>query len=270
MSHMRDSLFTLSAVALTLGLAACGGSQEPQANAPTTAQNTAQGPYGAAMGQPSSNATEPGTTTQQYPASSTSPGEGPTTSGTSAMSATSTPGFQGNAGGSTPADSPVNASAMSAMMDVSTFTDAQLAAIVQAINEGEIQQAQLALSKASSPQVKRFARDMLSEHRDMLNQDKSLMARLQITPSDNALSLQLKTDAQNDLSTLQDARGKDFDRDYVDAQVSGHNKALELVDRITPNVKSADMKASLKSARPKIEAHLRRAEQVQQSLQSGH
>jgi len=154
-------------------------------------------------------------------------------------------------------------------MDVSSLNDAQLAAVIQAMNEGEIQAAQLAQNKASSAQVKRFAHDMLTAHRDMMNQYTALLARLQITPMHNAISNQLKTDAQTEMSTLQGVRGKDFDRAYVDAQVRDHNKALELIDRILPNVKNSEMKSSLQSARSKVEAHLRHAEQLQQDLQTG-
>ncbi len=71
------------------------------------------------------------------------------------------------------------------------------------------------------------------------------------------------------MSALQSVRGHDFDRDYVDAQVRAHNKALELVDRIVPNIKSSEFKVQLQSTRPKIEAHLREAEQVQQKLMKG-
>ncbi len=223
------------------------------------------------MGQPSGNATEPtpGTTTQQY--SATSPSLGMYDAGATGAAGTDTSEAMGSNSGPTQTYGvgATNATGSAGMMDVSILNDAQLAAVVQTIHQGEIQEAQLAQSKASSADVKGFAREMLSAHRDMLNQGNALLAKLQIMPVDNAVSNQLKSDAQNEMATLQAMRGKDFDHDYINAQVRGHNKALELIDRILPNVKSAEWKASLQSARPKIEGHLRHAEQVQQTLQTG-
>jgi putative membrane protein len=159
---------------------------------------------------------------------------------------------------------------MGGVMDVSTLNDAQFAAIIQAINQGEIQEAQLAMVKGTSPDVKRLARDMMTAHRDMQNKTTALLARLQITPADNAVSTQLKTDTQSEIETLQSMRGKDFDRDYVDAQVRNHNKALELLDRMTPNMRNAELKSAMTNDRAKVEAHLRQAERVQEALTRGN
>jgi hypothetical protein len=52
------------------------------------------------------------------------------------------------------------------------------------------------------------------------------------------VSNQLKRDAQDELSTLQGMSGRDFD--YIDAQVRGHNLALELIDRMLPNITDSD------------------------------
>jgi putative membrane protein len=151
--------------------------------------------------------------------------------------------------------------------DMSGLSDAQVAAIVQVINEGEIQQAQLAQSKAKSAGVKRFAQHMLAAHRDMENKDKKLLVRIQVVPSESAVGNQLKTEGQNQLSTLQGMTGPDFDRDYIEVQIRGHNQALELIDRMVPAVKSAELKTELQNARPVVEQHLLEAERIQQDMQ---
>jgi putative membrane protein len=134
---------------------------------------------------------------------------------------------------------------------------------------GQMQAAQLAESRASSPEVKKYARDMATQHREMQNRANAVFSRTQITPNDNAVSSQLKSDAQSDVSTLQTMRGKDFDREYMDEQVRAHNHGLELIDRMIPNAKSSELKAELQAARTKVEGHLRQAERIQQTLQKG-
>jgi putative membrane protein len=137
------------------------------------------------------------------------------------------------------------------------------------LNQGEIEEAQVALTKSTSPETKKFAREMATAHHDMQDKTTALLGRLQIVPSDNAVSNQLKSDTQSEIETLQGLRGKDFDRDYVDAQVRNHNQALELLDRMTPNVKNTEFKTALMADRAKVEAHLREAERTQQALQKG-
>jgi putative membrane protein len=265
MKHLKSSLSNLSAVAVALGLAACGGSNQSPSNMPSSTEPPASEPNGSAMNQPANGGSRVEGTFGTGATNSQAAGP----AGGSAPVSQYGPANPPEAGGPAPAagSSPSATGASGETLDVSNLNDTQLAAVIQAIHQGEIQQGQLAETKASSPEVKRFAHNMVSMHRDMQNHHTALLGRLEIRPSDNAVSNQLKSDAQNQMSTLQALRGRDFDRDYIDAQVSGHNKALELIDRIIANVKSADLKADLVAARSKVEAHLRDAERVQQGLQ---
>jgi putative membrane protein len=290
MNHLKSSLSTLSAAAVALGLAACGGSNQSQGNTPASEQATSprgSNEYGSAMSQPGNPVTESGGATgtmpQQYSSpppstggatgagSSSTPGTGaqPSTENSNGQYGTSMGGSQYGPTGPMTGSQYGATNPMGPVADVSSLNDAQLAAVVAAIHEGEIQEAQLAANKGSSGEVKRFAHEMVNVHREMQARDGALLSRLQITPSDNAVSNQLKSDAQNEMSALETVRGHDFDRDYIDSQVRAHNKALELLDRIIPNIKSSEFRGQLQSARPKIEAHLREAEQVQQKLMKG-
>jgi putative membrane protein len=277
MNHPKKSLSKPSAVLLAASLFACGGSQQPQASAPPTMQTSQSAPstsdeYGSAMGQPG-----PATGTTTTPENATPPPQGG--NGMYGPDTTTSPSAGGTLGGSpSPMMNPntgtgpaggMHGMGAGGMMDVSGMTDAQLAAIVQTLNTGEIQEAQVAQAKASSPDVKRFAQEMMNGHREMLMRQNALFTRLQIMPADNAVSSQMKANTQNQLSMLQQVGGHDFDRSYVDDQVGNHNKALELVDRIMPNVKNADFRTALQEDRSMIETHLRQAEVMQQTLQKG-
>jgi putative membrane protein len=161
------------------------------------------------------------------------------------------------------------AAATGTTADISGLSDAQIAAVLEAIHDGEIRQAQLATTHATSQSVKRFATHMMAAHRAMLGRTTAILARAQITPSDNAVSNQLKSDGHAQLSTLQGMRGREFDRTYIDAQVRGHTDALEVIDRILPNLRNQDLKNEVQNARPHVEEHLREAERVQQELGTG-
>jgi putative membrane protein len=285
MTNLKRTLATLSAAVAVLGTAACSHNQNPP-------HVSAYGPgLGSGAGYAAGPSTEPTlgsvgkappptpTAAEMEPYVAPSP-YGPAAGSTRGEDANGSPianpapvtWGSGPAlqNGGAPGVGVGVTNQMAGVPDVSTLSDAQLAAVVQAINQGEIQEAQLALSKSSNADVKRFARDMISAHRDMMSKTTALLQRLQITPNDNAVSNQLKSDTQSEIQDLQTMRGKDFDRNYIDSQVRNHNGALELMDRIAPDVKNAELKAALMSDRPKVEAHLREAERVQASLQHGN
>jgi putative membrane protein len=280
MRHLKSTLAKLSTAAV-LGVTACSSNPTPAANTPSGARPASTySQYGPAMGDgagysagPSTEAT-PGSVGRLPPPMPSPvemvPASPALADPAAAMGATSgAPVTWGSGPESPPTSATGVTNQMGAAVDLSTLSDAQFAAIVQAINAGETQEAQLATSRATSPDVKRFARDMAVAHRDMQTKMTTLLGRLQITPSDNAVSNQLRSDTQGQVSTLQTLRGKDFDRSYIDAQVTNHNSALETLDRITPSVKDAELKAALTAMRPKIEAHLSEAERVQLTLQKG-
>jgi putative membrane protein len=178
------------------------------------------------------------------------------------------PGGMGNPSGM-PGPSPMaptGALGEGGPLDVSGYDDAQLAAIVQAINMSEMQAAQLAENRATSPDVRRFAKDLETQHRDMQSRANAVFSRSQMTPSESPVSARLKSEVQSELSTLQAKRGKDFDRAYLDAEVRDHNASLELIDRMIADARSPELKAELENVRPKEEAHLLKAEGLQQML----
>ncbi len=267
MNHHKRLLSNLCALAVGTSFVACMNSSQTKAAAPSpVAANQAVAP--AAVEPTAQEQVSTGTAAQDAYAGTGATGSGTGATGTMDEAQSNAPQTWG-AGASQPNSPPMGVTNPMGGMDVSGLNDAQLAAVVHAMNDGEIQEAQLAETKASAASVKRYAQHLLNAHRDMMNKNSALLARLQIIPSDNSVSNQIKSDAQNELSTLRSMRGKDFDRDYVDAQVRNHNKSLELVDRVAPLVKNAEVRAQLQSDRTRIEAHLRDAERLQESLQKG-
>lgn len=277
MNHLKSSLSKLSAVAAVLGLAACSHNQQAATQPPTTyAQQTPeqQAPsqqtpstseqYGSTMGQSSTSGTESGATPSTNGAT-----------GTQGQGAAEQNGMQNGTPGSSTSSGALGStgtgatSTMGGTMDVSSLNDGQLAAVLVALHQGQIQEAQLAQTKAKSPDVKKLAQRMATAHQSNLTKEQTLFSQLQITPSDNAVSQQLQSDAQNQMSTLQSMRGRDFDRDYVDDEIKAHNQALELIDRMIPNAKNPQLKAELEGLRPKLQQHLQEAEKVQQKLEQG-
>ena len=145
--------------------------------------------------------------------------------------------------------------------------DAQIASIVVAANQVDIDAGKLATSKASKPDVKAFAQQMVTDHTGVNKQATELVTRLKVTPEDNATSQSLKSGADTNLATLKGLSGAAFDKAYIDHEVAYHQQVLDAVDKVLiPSASNADLKALLVKVRPAFVAHLEHAKHVQASL----
>jgi putative membrane protein len=147
------------------------------------------------------------------------------------------------------------------------LTDAQIAAITDAANKGEIEQAKLAVRKAKDPQVKAFAQLMIDHHGAEQKKEQQLATSLSLQPETTPTSTQLQTDSQNAISSLGSQNGADFDKAYIDLQVKEHRDVLDAIDnKLIPNAKNAQLKQALTDFRPKVQEHLQKAQDIQQKL----
>jgi putative membrane protein len=147
------------------------------------------------------------------------------------------------------------------------LTDEQIAAVADAANTGEIDQAKLAQKKAKNGQVKKLAAMILTHHTAIKQKMTKVLAKAKITPATSPTSTQLTDDGTKLLETLKTAEGADFDKAYVDAQVDEHKKVLETLDaQLIANAKNAELKAELEDVRTKVEAHLKAAQDAQTAL----
>ena len=147
------------------------------------------------------------------------------------------------------------------------LSDAEIAAISDAANAAEVEQAQAAKGKAKHPRVKKFAQMMIDHHGQARKEQTKLLGKLQLTPTESPALADLRSTAAVTLSTLQAAAKTDFDQVYMDSQVEGHRKVLETFDtQLLPNAQALELKTLLEGLRPRIEAHLQEASEIRQML----
>jgi putative membrane protein len=150
-----------------------------------------------------------------------------------------------------------------------SLNDANIAAIVLAANDAEIDLGQLGQSKARNADVKAFAKQMETDHGAVNKNAKDLAGRLSLTPEDNATSEQIKSDAKATKEALEAAEGAAFDKAYVDHEVKYHEDLLAAIDNtLLPSAQNADLKQLLTDTRPAVVAHLEHAKNLQAKLGS--
>ncbi|GEM_PF-2872263 len=267
MNHLVSSLSLLSALAVVCGLVACGAQPQPKmpsnANvAPPTPEPYARATSAAAAGQPQTPAADrpSGSPATSQPGSSEYV--------PSAYSQAAAFGTLESARSEFSATEPMGAIAL----DAWPLDDAQIAAVISAINQNEIQEGQLAETSAASAQVRRFAEWLVTAHRTMLTHDTAVLLQAQIVPYNNVVSDRMNDNVKSKMATLQNLQSlhsDEFDRCYIDDQVQAHKKALEFLDQVLNRVQNADFKADLESAVPQVQAQWRMAERIQQDLGLG-
>ena len=167
-----------------------------------------------------------------------------------------------------PAEEPVAAVAPESPIPApdTALSDAQVVGIVQAINAGEIEQAQLAKSKAKDSRVKKFAEHMITQHTDSQKQ----LGKMQDTAAAmSGVQSDLKVASAADMDTLKNAATADFDAIYMTNQVKQHQAALDmLTNRLMPAASDPKLQALLESTRATVDKHLKSANEIQQALLS--
>lgn len=146
-------------------------------------------------------------------------------------------------------------------------TDPQIAAIVVAANTVDINAGKLAKSKAQHKEVKAFAQQMITDHTGVNKQASALVKKLKVKPEENATSKSLMDGGKKTLADLKPLKGAEFDKAYIDQEVTYHQQVLDTIDNtLLPNAQNAELKDLITKVRPAIAAHLDHAKQIQAKL----
>ena len=246
MSLKTKGSFSLGSLALVV--LACGGASAPPSETPAS---TGAGALDAA------NVAGESTPAGQAAASSTSevraPEGDPTTGQTHGLRPSS---------GSAPSPAGSDVATLAASTST-TLDDAQIAKITESVNSAEIEQATLAQERTQNPEVRRFASMMIAHH----GEAREKQAALKLQTADSPLSQQLSEESKTTLASLKAKRGADFDRAYLDAQVSGHQKVLDTIGRVlAPQAQRPALRTYLTELEPTVSRHLQQARTAREAL----
>jgi putative membrane protein len=145
--------------------------------------------------------------------------------------------------------------------------DAQIAAIVVTANTVDIDAGKLAKKMSKNKEVKKFAKQMVADHTGVNKKAIALVKKLKVTPEDSDTSKSLKDGGDANISKLKGLKGKEFDKAYVDNEVTYHQAVIDALDKtLIPNAKNAELKDTLVNVRPAFVAHLEHAKHIQASM----
>ncbi len=158
---------------------------------------------------------------------------------------------------------PVAAMAQNASTKAAALSDAEIAAIVVTANAVDAEIGDLAAERATNPAIKQFGKTMGIDHRAVNKAAGDLVAKLQVTPVENAVSKKLRADGDAFRAELAKKAGAEFDRAYIQHEVDYHKAVIAAVDdALIPSAKNAELKQTLIGVRPAFIAHLAHAEKL--------
>ncbi|MDJ1484813.1 DUF4142 domain-containing protein [Cytophagaceae bacterium YF14B1] len=131
--------------------------------------------------------------------------------------------------------------------------------MVEAASGGmlEVQLANMALQKGSSPKVKEFAQMMIKDHGKANKELKALAASKNIS-----LPTALIDKHQQVINDLKDKSGKDFDDAYISKMKKDHKEDVEEFEEASQEATDPEIKAFATKTLPVLKNHLQHVEQM--------
>jgi putative membrane protein len=147
-----------------------------------------------------------------------------------------------------------------------TWTDENIFALLDEANAADSAAGAIAATKGTSAAVRDFGKRMMRDHHALRMQGEALAKKLKVTPTppagDNSMA-----DSQKNLDNLNStAKGKDFDKAYIDHEVEDHKAVLETATKAMGQAQSTELKNLIQKAAPVIQGHLDKAESIQKNL----
>jgi putative membrane protein len=149
---------------------------------------------------------------------------------------------------------------------VAVLTDVNIVALLDEANAGDSAMGKLASTKGTSAAVKEFGRDMARDHHKLREAGQAVAKKENLAPQapSNDTLATASAKMQDNLTSM--AKGKDWDKAYIDNEVAVHQSVLNLLQTASTAAQDTSLKALITKAQPTIQAHLEKAQSIQSKL----
>ncbi len=142
-----------------------------------------------------------------------------------------------------------------------TDADKQFLSMAAQSDVNEIALSKLAETKTANPQVKAFAHKMVADHTTLEAKMKPFATAWGLTPPASP-----DPDHQAIYDKLKGLSGTDFDKEYMDAMVTDHHKALDAFTKEADTTTDAKFKAAVMNGKSVVAAHVNMADDLKAKL----
>ena len=128
----------------------------------------------------------------------------------------------------------------------------------------DMEMARVAKMHSKNGAVKSYAGLILKEHQESLQDLTKLMRQKNIAQPQT-----FDGDLKQDIDRLASLSGSEFDREFINMMVAGHEKTLELFRSVSFSAHDTDVQDYVDATIPKLDTHLKKAQELQSKLFSG-
>lgn len=147
------------------------------------------------------------------------------------------------------------------------LSDANIVYILDGANQLDSAAGSIAATKGTAADVRDFGKMMMRDHHVLRASGDSLAKKLGVTPAAPAGDTHA-ADVQKTMSMLNSAaKGKDFDKAYIDNEVIYHQAVLQTATTAMGAAQNSELKNFIQKAAPNIQAHYDRAKAIQAKMQ---
>ena len=150
--------------------------------------------------------------------------------------------------------------------------DAEILALLIAVNENEVHAAMVAEQKAStadqpklSQPVLDFAKMLHVQHAKGAQDTKELATKIGVKTAETPAVEEARNQGKELKDKLMALNGQEFEKLFVAAMVSGHREVLQKVDSWMKTAQNDAVKKHLAATRERVAMHLKEAERLQAS-----
>jgi putative membrane protein len=146
------------------------------------------------------------------------------------------------------------------------LSDSNIVALLDEANKSDSTAGAIAAKKATDADVKAFARLMMSDHHALRAAGEDLAKQLNITPKPPEHD-PIAGYARNEIADLQKtAKGAEFDRLYIDHEVSVHQAVLDFANMARVTTQTPELRDLIQKAVGVLQKHLEQAQTLQKKL----
>lgn len=156
--------------------------------------------------------------------------------------------------------------AMAAPAPASALTDANIVYILDRSNLLDSASGSIAATKGTNSEIREYGKMMMRDHHGLREQGQQLARRLGVTPAapadDNSEAEMTRVMAMLNSA----AKGRDFDKAYIDDQVTYHVNLLETATKAMAAAQNSELKNFIQKAAPAVQAHLDAGQAIQKKM----
>lgn len=138
--------------------------------------------------------------------------------------------------------------------------DAEVMALLIALDENEVHAGMAAQEKKVSAPVMAYAQKMHREHGKDIDEVQKLGLKLNVTPLETAAVDALHNKGAAELAKVMPLTGQEFERGFIAMMVAGHTDALKNIDEWQKKAQNDALKQHLTMVRQHVATHLKEAE----------